>query len=57
MFEANHNMHIFLTVLIVEITLMKIFLCTLSACGVKKRLKKLVAILIFAAVVNMCNTN
>jgi hypothetical protein len=50
-------MHIFLTVLIVEITLMKIFLCTLSACGVKKRLKKLVAILIFAAVVNMCNTN
>jgi hypothetical protein len=58
MFEANHNTQIFLTVFIDEITLIKIFLCTLSARDVKKeRLEKLVAILIFAAVVNMCNTN
>ena len=37
MFEANHNMQIFLIVFIVEMTLIKIFLCTLSACDVKKR--------------------
>jgi len=40
MFEANHNTQIFLTVFIVEITLIKIFLCTLSACDVKKEAGK-----------------
>ena len=36
MFEVNHNRQIFLTVFIVEMTLIKIFLCTLSARDVKK---------------------
>jgi hypothetical protein len=40
MFEANLNTQIFLTVFIVEVTLIKIFLCTLSACDVKKEAGK-----------------
>ena len=40
MFEANHNMQIFLTVFIVGITLIKTFLSTLSARDVKKEAGK-----------------
>jgi len=40
MIEANHNTQIFLTVFIVEIILIKIFLCTLSASDVKKEAGK-----------------